>query len=1265
MSNTISSLENDEFLTPFPSFNSLVNAHSELLKSYSESQNTSELLSRIHDFIRQGQTTGAILFRYEQRRDSQNLLDFWANVLYRAGQELPDLPDSTLAEIDPQQVKPLDELQCPYFGLEAFPEEKRDCFFGRKNLIDQLMKRLENNRLLVIVGASGSGKTSLVLSGLIPRLKYDDAIPGSKDWHYFPPMAPENDPLGNLARLIGSNDVEGTVTKFRSNPKYLSELIGQSVGKPAVLFVDRLKEVFTLCRDDRVRQAFIGNLLGLTQSPLKHIVILTLQRNFEDKAKQMESFKDIFEQSKVEIDPLSEQEFREVIEKPAALVDLKFEDGLVDALVKDFKPEHLVDSSAQLPLLQFALLKLWDQREYNYITWKAYKDLGGNARQILSKTAYDFYKQLSSDEQATAKKVLLKMVKPGEGGQATSDRVRREELLSHLNEPSDRVNHILEQLIKTGLVRQSQGTTDADTQVEFTHEALVRYMPLLAEIIRTEEQRRLRQILMPAALVAQALLQQRQNEDERSALLARQAYLFNKQNEKNYPEQYEAIDQVLKTISFRDVFREVLKDPDLSQDRYFSHILAGHRGEIAGVAFSPIDEQMLLASASYDGTVQLWNLKQHDKKHILDKQKCKVRSVTFSQNGRILALGGDDGSIWLWNIPLDASEPSLLQTLRGHKKEVRSVAFSPNGQMLVSGSWDQKVLLWNMTDLDQPPTTLGECGDWIWSVVFSPDGERLAAGCRDGSVWLWNLSQLKNQPTVFSIHEIENLPKLNEESLRNREIFSVAFSPNGKTLATGSRDMVIRLWDLGQPKPKLIKVLEGHENIVRSVIFSPDPDGQKLASGGDDQRVRLWDLRQSDPKPIVLESHYSGVSSVSFSPDGRLLASGCWDWTVQIWELDQLNKSPGLLSVLNNQISGQSPDEAMIFSIAFHPKDKNILASGSRDHKVKLWNPYDSNIAPIVLGQEADRHKDQVRAVAFSPDGHLLASGSRDETVKLWKLNPPHLYDTLEGHKGWVTSVAFSPDGKILASGGHDGKICVWDVDTKQCLNSLEGYIQKVWSVAFSPDGRMLAFGGEDKTTVWLWNLQEANPKPPLEGHESFVRAVAFSPDGRMLASGSYDGTVLLWNSNRPQDHPKPLRALNIGIGSLAFSLDGKTLALGCWDHTVQLRELHQLDQDTQIAKIHQPLRGHDSGVSCVAFSPLDEKILASGGHDGKICVWDAKPSSLADEVCHRVWRNLTKDEWDQFVGAEIPYQCTCGNLPSVDDAPPNAPDAAKIEEPM
>ncbi|MEG3987075.1 AAA-like domain-containing protein, partial [Microcoleus sp. S28C3] len=444
----------------------------------------------------------------------------------------------------------------------------------------------------------------------------------------------------------------------------------------------------------------------------------------------------------------------------------------------------------------------------------------------------------------------------------------------------------------------------------------------------------------------------------------------------------------------------------------------------------------------------------------------------------------------------------------------------------------------------------------VRSVAFSPDGKTLASASSDHTIKLWNLQTQKPIATLTG---------------HSNSVYSVVFSPDGKTLASGSDDNTIKLWNLESQKP--ITTLSGHSNSVYSVAFSPD--GKTLASASSDNTITLWNLESQKPIATLTE-HRAPVNSVAFSPDGLTLASAS-DNTITLWNLE--SQKP--IATLTEHLTP-------VRSVAFSP-DGKTLASASNDNTIKLWNLESQK--PISTLTE---HSSSVYSVAFSPDGLTLASASNDNTIKLWNLESQKPIATLTGHSNSVSSVAFSPDGLTLASASFDNTIKLWNLESQKPITTLTGHSNSVLSVAFSPDGLTLASASSDKT-IKLWHLESQKSIATLSAHSNSIWSVAFSPDGLTLASASSDKTIKLWHLES-QKSIATLSGHSNPVLSVAFSPDGLTLASASSDKTIKLWHLES-------QKTIATLSGHSDSVWSIAFSP-DGLTLASASSDKTIKLW-------------------------------------------------------------
>jgi WD40 repeat protein len=571
-----------------------------------------------------------------------------------------------------------------------------------------------------------------------------------------------------------------------------------------------------------------------------------------------------------------------------------------------------------------------------------------------------------------------------------------------------------------------------------------------------------------------------------------------------------------------------------------------------------------------------------------------VDAVAFSPDGRVLATGSWDGTVLLWDLGDRAQPHRLGQSLDGHDK-VDAVAFSPDGRVLAAATWDDRVILWDLSDRAQPrqlgQLRTGHVGA-VGAVAFSADGRTLATAHElftsditssdqiVTSLILWDLSD-RAQPRQLSQFSIGHVGAVEP---------AVAFSPDGRTLATNGDDHTVILWDLSdrtQPR-RLGQPLTGHPTQVVAVEFSPD--GRTLTTVSDDHTVILWDLSDRTQAHRISQLHTAAMRAAAFSPDGRTLATGSDDDTVSLWDLSDRTQPRRL----GQPLTGHT---GWVVAVAFSP-DGRTLATGSTDQTVILWDLSD-RAHPRRLGPPLTGHTEAVDVVAFSPDGRTLATGSTDRTVILWDLSdrahPRRLGPPLTGHINTVDvfgfglsgAVAFSPNGRTLATNGDYGTVILWDLSDRtrprrlgepvSVFTGLSSYDLSMdsYSMAFSPDGRTLATGSTDQT-VTLWDVTEPTrlrrlDQPPTGRAELAMHTVAFSPDGRTVATRSTNQTVILWDVTEPTEprwldqlltgHPASGHSINLSPQMVAFSPDGHTLATADTDHTVSLWDLNPVEE--------------------------------------------------------------------------------------------------------
>ncbi len=1169
----------------------------------------------------------------------------------------------------------------PFPGLRPFEVDETHLFFGREGQADELLRRLGRNRLLAVVGTSGSGKSSLVRAGLLPSLYNGFMVQAGSSWRVAV-FRPGDDPIGNLARALKHPKVFGTdsedaisaiitETTLRRGALGLIEVV-QQARMPSydnlLVVVDQFEELFrfkqsALNKDSGDEAAaFVKLLLEATRQKVVPIyVVITMRSDFLGDCAQFRDLPEALNDSQYLVPRMTREQRRIAIEGPCAVGGAKITKRLVNRLLND-----MGDNPDQLPILQHALMRTWDYWANNHqdgepIDLFHYEAIGSMAK-ALSQHGDEIYKGLPDVRcQKIAEKLFKCLTERTFDGRGIRRPTKLQEICAVAEAESAEIINIVEQFRapSCSFLMPPVGTRlDGNSVLDISHESLMRGWQQLEDWVEEENQaaqiyRRLAETAIlyqegraglwrdPELTIATKWLEknrpnidwakrynpafkqamnflkestaackleiaQKEKARHQAEAIKRQRliivsvaggfliatllgiFAFNqhRQSEKSEIEArtasskaflvlnrgFDALMESLKAgakLKRRlgaegDTTREVVTtlQQAISGVNEFNR-LESHGNGILKVSFSP--DGQLLATASYDNTVKLWNSNGKELKTLTGHNDA-VNSVSFSPDAKVLATASADRTVKLWE-----RDGTILMTLKGHQGAITDVSFSPDGKLLATASADRTVKLWNL-DGKQLVTLKGH-NDTVTGVSFSPDGQLLASASADRTVKLWK-------------RDGKQLVTLQGHS---DTVTGVSFSPDGQLLASASYDNTVKLWNW---YGKLLKTLRGHTDAVNSVSFSPD--GQFLATASADRTVKLWRVDGTSVKSF--EGHSDAVTDVSFSPDGQLLATVSLDKTVKLW-------------TLNNEffvfLLGHT---ASVTSVSFS-FDGQLLASTSSDKTVKLWNPAcsDKNTQswnPACSGKNAKSwseggklltslslDKDAVTDVSFSPGGRLLATASRDTTVKVWSVDGKLLV-TLKGHTAGINRVVFSPDGKTLATASSDRTVKLWKPDGT-ILMTLAGHRDAVNSVSFSPDSQVLATASRDKT-VKLWSTDGQELKTLL-GHSDAVNSVSFSPDGKTLASASRDRTVKIWNVVTGKQLVT-LKGHTDAVNGVSFRSDGQLLATASSDKTVKLWKLD--------GTLVTTLTGHSDAVNGVSFSP-DGKTLATASADRTVILRD------------------------------------------------------------
>ncbi|MET9897063.1 trypsin-like peptidase domain-containing protein [Streptomyces sp. NPDC006446] len=1081
------------------------------------------------------------------------LTEITAPDLYERGQGIAYVtPTQVLREILPELAE---REVCPYRGLEPFTAEHARWFQGRQDAVQQVLTNLaQQQRLTLLLGPSGSGKSSLIQAGVLRALAAAE-LPGSDRW--LPVLTrPRQDMLAEIERagLPGAKR-DGIVAAVNQR------LVADPGHQRVLLVIDQFEELLVQTANARLRDLLsaIDEVTTAANAYTKVTVILIMRDDFYPQLASLAP--KLLEAAMPGLlnvpGTLSQQDLHDIITLPARDVGLRFQSGLPERIISDvleITPEGAITCQAPvtvLPLLEMALSQLWLRRQDGYLTHEAYRRIGGVSGSVTT-WCDSALSELSEEQRTIARRTLTSLVHPADPGHnitAVRTQVPLDELRELAADPDDppdgektAVDDVIAALARHRIITtqalhapHDPGAPSGAPVAELIHEALIRDWGALREWVNQDHR-------------FQEWLDHTRERQAHWAVAKDPGDLLGGT----------ALAEGLEWSRRRRLPAEITGYLDASRQRQRTAIRRSRQlnGILAGL--------LVLALLAAGGAIWQWRTVIATRQAALSRQLAGQSDGLFATNPELAALLAVQAyrtshtSEALESLRSAAALP-VHRRLSGHTDEVYAVAFSRDGNTLFTGGADGTVRLWDPVT-GSTRTTLKEHTGQVTSVAFSRDGHTLATGSADGTVRLRDPVTGSTRTTL--------------EGLQAEGVYAVAFSPDGRTLATGCADGRVRLWDPVTGRTRT--TLEGHKAEVNTVAFSPD--GRTLATGSADRTVRLWDPASGKSR-VTLEEHTQPVTSVVFSPDGHTLAT-----------------ADGMDARLRDAVTGKSRDTylgpALVMSFS---QDSRTFATAS-EHTVQLWDAATSSPRATL-----DGHANEVLALAFSRDGHTLATAGRDKTARLWNVTTDKKHGTFKGHTNTVYEVAFSPDGRTLATASADSTARLWDAATGKLRSTLKEHTGEVNEVAFSPDGRTLATASDD-STVRLWDVATGKFRSTLKGHKGRVYGVAFSPDGHSLATASTDKTVRLWDAanGRPR---RTLTGHTGEVNAVAFSPDGHTVASVGADSTVRL-------WDVATEKTRRTLTGHNAGVSVVAFSP-DGRTLATASNDETVRLWDASTGEV------------------------------------------------------
>jgi WD40 repeat protein len=997
---------------------------------------------------------------------------------------------------------------CPFRGLECFEEEHADFFFGREELTHQLVERLRTSPFVMVLGASGSGKSSLVRAGLMRELRRGHRLAGSNRWR-LKLITPGENPMRSLASAFVDPDapeieraeqIQRAETFLQSGGTGLARLVRASLpssttsspvstipagssGRPRprlVLIIDQFEEVFTLCcgsQAEAMRRQFFQCLTSaLAQSEDCFSIVAVLRADFFGKCLHYEGLAAQIKRQILKVMPMSYEQIKNTIVRPAKRAGLICEPNLVYTMLLD-----VIGAPGELPLLQYTLLELWEQRERSpqgapsKLTLNAYTELGG-VRGTLQKRATEIYNSLEPEEQAAARRIFLALTRLGEGTEDTRRRASKDELVSPAF-PKPLIDRTLEKLVASKLVVTSGGgegdraddrgrSSPSAELIDVVHEALIRNWSLLRgwldesrEMLR--RQRRIEQAALEWAALGKP---------------AGREYLLGS-------------DRLQDAISFLKTHPHELSM--LAQE--FLNISAAERRRARRKATwirvsvpSAVALAVALSLGQYRATVKTQAEKDYQTMVATSRARAAIAQSILQEPDRdamaalvVSRLAAAQGATY----EAESSLRAALQDLRlqiwlpGHRGAIRQLAFSPDRRYLATVSADGQIRLWASpdqviyADTTAEPLRVLEWPDGIAAeiaeIAFSPDGKKLAA------ILLHNPDAIAKQSTQLYLWDVDT-GTLAQTWPMTQPATQLRFSPDGTWLATVG-DRTLSLWNVAASQ-RVAQLTQDWP--IQTLQFSPDEASMLIA--GQSGTVQTWKIAPAPPAPVEADMtaasdsmppsapssagltltgsidlqqqmalpYTGGILHATYSPSGRWIATAGADGMARLW-----NAQTGDLELTLTGSAQEAQQPSALSQFQFSP-DETLLAAVSPGQPIRLWDLQTGQVRTDLAIEQTKAPQPTVQAIAFSPRGNLLAAAS-GKTTQLWNPQTGQLVALLQNPRSPVTRLQFNPAGTHLATGDEAGDVYLWAAESGGELPSIaipEGAVS--W-LAFLPDGEV------------------------------------------------------------------------------------------------------------------------------------------------------------------------------------------------------------------
>jgi WD40 repeat protein/energy-coupling factor transporter ATP-binding protein EcfA2 len=1134
-------------------------------------------------------------------------------------------------------TRPWSPPPCPYPGMRPFSADCASNFHGRAKEIEKVAFRLrEGKRDILVIGPSGSGKSSLLHAGVLPNLATPSSLVGQR--FAARSMRPGADPVSALAHVLAAD--ERTLRDLPSIAPVVAALLSNEPSAGRLLItIDQFEEVFSVA-STAARQAFFAMLRRL-RTETDAVLLYAVRADFYGALMDSPLWADLDGRiARVDVGPLRGPALRRAIEEPARAAGIHLQVALLERLVAD-----AADEPGALPLLQETLAVLWSRLGDRLLRLVDYETMGGTEGTGLAATvarvADGALAELSTAQQRMAQRVFLRLVQFGKGRADTRRQQPRDALVS--GDDAAQVDAVLGHLVDRRLLT-TVGNDGAAAGIDVAHEVLLASWPALRGWVaarRLDEERRrsleskavewaakgrgntalldkgqlseveswrsipsFQDLGLDATSVAlveasrtywrdQAAIEAarvRELEEQRAAArlqLARNyvshasLLLLKDQGAKAVPYLVAARDAGIDDVAVRAMFRWAAGACAESTLR--------HDGVLWSMRWSPDGQRIVTAS---EHSAWVWDVTSRPVLHHELRHPAAVSVVRWSRDGTLLATGGYDDTVRIWS----AGSGTCVGSLLPHGDRVTSVAWSPDGRRLATASRDGFARIWLA---DGSLVSSFDQGALVRSVEWDSAGERVLVTSRDAPaalirVDLGDVAMLKHAGGVLAaawdgdgsrvatgggdgtmrVWDATSARELLEPIRHSHPVINVAWSPDGRRLATSVLQRTAYVWDVTSGA-RVCPPLE-HRRVIESLAWSPD--GSWIATASGDRMARIWDTRTGQARMSSLE-HHDVVMAVTWRPDGKRVATAGVDCALRIWDTSSLYLEAEL-----------KHDDAVVS--AAWSGDGQCLATASTDKTARIWGLRDNRPAGRVL-----EHDGAVVSAQWSPDGARVVTACENAKACLWDVSSRSRIGTPLLHDRMVNAVAWSVDGSAFATASRDGFVRIWKGSAGLPMNGPLEHGGSVAALAWSRDGNWIATASDDGA-VRVWDVRVGQLVAPLLRPRGGVATVAWSPDGRCLAASGDEPAVRIWDVGTWRENVLTRGHLN-AVVTLAWSPDGTRIATGSLDATARI-------WDRSTGRALSAALEHQGAVRRVAWSP-DGRRVATASYDGTARVWDAR----------------------------------------------------------